>query len=497
MKSTLKILMAYSEISPFSKTGGLGDVGGALPKALKELGHDVRLITPQYRVVNERKYILREVIRLQNIEIPVGREAQACPINVKSAFLPGTKVQVYFLDYKPFFGREGLYTDPATGKDFPDNAARFALFCRGSLETLKKLQWQPDIIHCNDWQTGLIPFFLKTHYRGDPFYSGICSQMTVHSFAFQGNFGPSWVSKLGLNPSDFYPGSPIENHGQISFLKAGIEYADVINTVSETYARESLSSSEFGCGMEGVLKVRKRDYSGILNGADYQVWDPMKDSRIPKVYGPNTLEAKEENKKALCEQFGLPYDAKRPVVATISRLTDQKGFNLIRDAYEDLMRTGAYYVLLGLGDTAYQRFFEKMKKKYPDQTGINYSFDETLSHLIMAGADMFLMPSSFEPCGLTQLYGLKYGTVPVVRKTGGLADTVEPVDPATGKGTGFVFEKAVPEVMMAALRQAVQTFADKKAWLKIMKNGMKQDYSWAQSARKYVQGYSKCMSKSR
>jgi starch synthase len=495
MKSTLKILMAFSEIAPFTKTGGLGDVGGALPKALKELGHDVRVITPQYRAVNERKFILREVIRLQHIEIPVGHDAH--PINVKSAFLPGTKVQVYFLDYKPFFGREGLYTDPATGKDYPDNAARFALFCRGTLETLKKLQWQPDVIHCNDWQTGLIPYLLKTHYRDDPFYSGILSQMTVHSFAFQGNFGPSWVSKLGLDPADYYPGSPIEFHNQISFLKAGIEYADVINTVSETYAKETLSSSEYGCGMEGVLKKRKRDYSGILNGADYQVWDPIKDSWIPKIYHANALEAKEDNKKALCGHFGLPFDLKRPVVATISRMTDQKGFDLIRDAYDEMMKTGIQYILLGLGDNAHQRFFEKMKKKYPDQTGIHFSFDESLSHLIMAGADLFLMPSRFEPCGLTQLYGLRYGTVPIVRKTGGLADTIEPIDGKTSKGTGFVFEKSTPEAMMSALRHAVLTFTDKKAWQRIMKNGMKQDYSWSQSARKYVQGYTKCMSKSR
>ena len=490
MKGKLKILMVFSEVAPFSKTGGLGDVGGALPKALKDLGHDVRIITPQYQSVNERKYILRDVIRLQNIPVALGSET--LQVNVKSAFLPNSKVQVYFLDYKPFFFRKGLYVDPRNGKDYPDNDKRFILFCKGVLETLSKLHWQPDVVHCNDWQTGLVPFFLKTLYKGNPFFSNTHSLFTVHNFAYQGNFPPSSLPLMGYDGSLGLEESGLELYRQCSFLKAGVVHSDVLTTVSETYSREVQGSHAFGFGLEKALRARRSTFFGIVNGIDSGTWNPETDPFLPERYGINGLEGKRIAKRTLLERFGLPVHERIPVVAMVSRLTEQKGMDLVQHAFARILDQGVYFILLGVGDDVYHRFFKQVQKKYPKKVGVSLTFDDPLSHLVIAGADIFLMPSKVEPCGLTQLYSLKYGTVPVVSAVGGLADTVEPFKVKAEKGTGFVFGRPDTASMLTALKQAVRTYADPVKWMKLQKNGMRKDFSWAVSAKRYIQLYGKC-----
>ena len=380
MKVTLKILLVFPEVTPFTKMGGVADVGSGLPKALKEMEHDVRVIMPQYRVVNERRYVLRDVIRLQDIDVPLGQET--VKINVKSAFLPNSKVQVYFIDYKPFFFRDGLYVDPETGKDYPDNDKRFILFAKGVLETLKRLQWQPDVIHCNDWQCGLIPFFLKTLYNENPFFDRMCSLFTIHDFALQGSFDPVCLSAMGVDESVFCPGSDLEFQGQCSFLKAGIVYADVVNTVSERYAQEVRSSPEYGYGMGEVITGRAGHFYGVMNGIDYSVWDPETDSLIPENYSIKNLEGKEKNKRVLLEKHGLPFCQERPVIGMIPRPMDQEGLALVQDSFDEIMRLNVCFVLLGMEDGQYSRFFNQAQKKYPDRVGINVTADDFLNHLI-------------------------------------------------------------------------------------------------------------------
>jgi starch synthase len=493
MKGKQKILMVFSEVSPFTMTCGSGEVGGGLPKALKDLGHDVRVITPQYRIINERKYILRDVIRLQNIEVPFGNKTLI--INVKSAFLPNSKVQVYFIDYKSYFFREGLYVNPENGKEYPDNDKRFILFSRGVLETLKKLQWQPDVIHCNDWQTGLIPFFLKTNYKDDSFFTKICTLLTVHNFTSQGIFDPVCISDMGLDGNFCFSGSSLEFNNKCNFLHTGLNYADLINTVSESYSKEVQSSSEFGYGMENVLQKRKNDFFGIVNGVDYGVWNPEVDYWIPERYGPGNLDGKIKAKKALLEKHGLLYDEKIPVVVLNSPLTDQNGMNLIKDSFDQMMNLNIYFILLGFGEKAYHQFFKQIKKKYANKVGINFTYDDSLAHLVTAGADIVLIPSNYEPCGLVQLTGLKYGAVPLVRKTGGLADTIKPFNKEFGTGTGFVFKEDNVNHFIKTLKGSLKVFNDQKVWIRLMKNGMREDFSWNTSAKKYVQLYNKCILK--
>ena len=485
--------MVFSEVAPFSKTGGLADVGGALPKALKEMGHDVRVITPQYRRINERKYVLRDVIRLQNIEIPM--DAKTVTVNVKSAFLPNSKVQIYFMDYRPYFFREGIYIDPKTNADYPDNADRFILFCKGVLETLKKLQWQPDVIHCNDWQTGIIPFLIKYHDHRDPFYNKIHTLMTVHNFAFQGNFDPECLKKLDLPDSFVFENSGIDWYGHCNFLKAGLLFSDKVNTVSEKYALEASTSDHFGFGMDQVIKKRRDKLRGVLNGVDYQVWNPETDPQISHHYSVEDMAGKTGCRQTLINDLGLEADEGLPVVAVISRLTEQKGIHLIQEVFPELIGLPVCFILLGMGDSQFHTFFKKMAKKYPKRVSVHLKMDDLLAHKIIAGSDILLMPSLFEPCGLTQLYALRYGTIPVVFETGGLADTIKPFTGSASHGTGFVFQKQTGKSMLAALKKCIDTVQDVKARKKINSNGMKSDFSWEKSARQYVQLYQICVGK--
>lgn len=485
MSKALNILFVTSEAEPFAKTGGLADVSGALPQIIRELGHEIRIMMPRYGNISERKFKLHDVIRLREIPIPIANTVKIGHVN--SSFISSlkAKVQVYFLANKEMYDRAGLYSDPNAKKDYADNDDRFIFFCRGVLETLKKLGWQPDVIHCNDWQTGLIPAYLKTIYKDDPFFKDVKTIFTIHNLGYQGAFPDTSFDKTQL-PGDTFTPEGVECYGKLNFMKSGLVYADIITTVSEKYAEE-ITTSEYGAGLDGVLKKRKKNLLGLLNGIDYSVWNPETDTFIESRYDLKSIEAKEENKIALLNRFGLEYKEGVPVIGLISRLVDQKGIDLITEIADQLMKMDLQFVMIGAGEKQYHEFFEHMRKKYPKKAGIMFGMDEEIAHMIEAGSDMYLMPSRYEPCGLNQLYSLKYGTVPIVRATGGLDDTIQ--DVKGGNGTGFKFKNYDSKELLKTIQRAVKTYGDKKTWQKIMRNGMAKDFSWESSAKKYINLY--------
>ncbi len=442
---------------------------------------------PRYRFISERRFKLHDIIRLKEIPVPVGSES---PVgNVKSSFISNLKdkVQVYFLDNERYYGRDGVYQSPASKKDYKDNDERFIFFCRGVLETLKRLGWQPDIIHCNDWQTGLIPAYLKTVYFDDPLLKNVKTVFTIHNMAYQGAFPFESFEKSKL-PKETFKANSVEAYGKFNFLKAGLVYADTITTVSEKYAHEICNSDEFGAGLSGVLHERKKDLRGILNGIDYTIWNPLSDEYIYRKYDMKSVDAKIENKRALVSKMGLTFDETTPVIGAISRLVEQKGFDLVLESLEELMKQKVQFVMLGSGDPELEKQFDKFQKKYPKQMGITFGYDEELAHLIEAGSDLFLMPSKYEPCGLNQMYSMRYGTIPIVRSTGGLDDTVEDYS-GSGKGTGFKFDKYDSKELLKAILRAVKVFNQPEEWKKLMRNGMQRDFSWEHSASKYINLY--------
>jgi starch synthase len=384
--------------------------------------------------------------------------------------------------------------DPKTKEAWPDNDDRFIFFCRGVIETLIRLGWKPDIIHLNDWQSGLIAAMLKTEFADEPLFKNTKVVFTVHNAAYQGVFPKESFAKTGL-PEKTFKTEGLEFHGNINLLKAGLMYADAITTVSPTYAKEVRSTKEYGYGLEGVFKKKARKTHGILNGMDASIWNPEIDKLIPKMYSAEKLEDKQENKKALCDHFKLPYDPRVPVIGIVSRLADQKGFDLIEEKLEDLMKMDLQLVVLGSGEKKYEELFTKAAKKYKKKVGAHIGFDEELAHLIEAGADMFLMPSKYEPCGLNQMYSLRYGTLPIVRATGGLADTVEDLDAKPKAGTGFVFEKYGAKPMLDAIKRALHAFGDEKIWHAAQKRAMAKDNSWDASAQKYIELYKNLLKK--
>jgi starch synthase len=489
----LKILIASPEVVPFAKTGGLADVCGALPKALAKLGHQVKVILPQYQMVDEDRFGLKKV-NVDFPQIPVGDKSKT--ISVKNHVTASPKMEFLFVVNHEYFDRDELYKDPSTGFDYKDNDERFIFFARGTLEILKSLDWHPDIIHANDWQSALLVAYLKTLYAGDPFFKDTATVLSVHNLAYQGNFSKQTFNKMGVSKDLFYPTSPFEFWGNLNFMKAGISYADVVNTVSETYAVEIQSGSEFGHGLEGVLRSRNEDLYGIVNGIDYDVWSPEKDKLISHRFSPEDLSGKKKNKKLLLKLSNLPVLSKDvPLIGIISRLADQKGFDLVAQIADQLLSLDLQMVILGTGDEKYHQLFTAMRAKYPKKIAVNLMFDNPLAHLIEAGSDMFLMPSKYEPCGLNQLYSLKYGTVPIVRKTGGLADTIEDYIPQSGEGTGFFFTNYESSELLDVVKRALEVYQDKNAWTKLMKNGMRKDFSWETSAKKYDELYNKALQK--
>ena len=491
MAKTIQVLFLSSEVEPFAKTGGLADVAGALPHTIYNLGHEVRIMLPRYGSIKNSPSRLHDMIRLQGIEIPVGDKILLG--NVKSSFILGTytKVQVYLLDNHDLFSRQGLYVHPETKKPYVDNDVRFIFFCRGVLEMLKKMGWQPDIIHCNDWHTALVPVFLKTLYKDDKFYKKTKTVFTIHNLAYQGDFPKSTFAKT-LLPAELE--ADLTHNGKVNLMKGGLLYADALTTVSGKYAEEIRTTEEFGYGLQDILQKRKSKLFGITNGIDTTVWNPSTDELIPHKFDAKSLDSKIENKKALLAKMKLPFDPKTPLIGIISRLADQKGFDILGEVLDSLMKMNLQLVVLGVGEKKYHTLFEKAAKKYPTKFAIALRFDQELAHWIEAGSDMFLMPSHYEPCGLNQLYSLKYGTVPVVRATGGLAETVDQVIPTKGTGTGFKYEQNDPRELLATVQAALRLFDDQPTWRKIMKNGMNKDFSWEASATKYINVYRKLLS---
>ncbi len=491
----LKILFVTSEVVPFVKTGGLADVSSALPQKLLEMGHQIRIVVPKYGAIDERKFKIHEVVRLKDLSVNIGDKEVI--FSLRSSFLVGQKarVQLYFLDNNEYFGsRHSLYSDPISGKDFKDNDERFILLAKSVFELINKLGWVPDIIHCNDWQCGLIPAYLKNLHKDEELFANVKTIFTIHNLLYQGIFSKSSFAKTGL-PDELNSEKGILHNGKVNFMKSGLIYSDLINTVSETYANEICKDDEFGAGLKDTLGKRKKDIYGIVNGIDTSIWNPEKDKKIAKKYSLKKIDDKEENKKALLDKFGLEYKEGVPVIGMISRIYDTKGFDLVQKSFKDLMKLDIQVLLLGTGDKKYHKFFESASMNNNNKFSCYLGFDDELAHMIEAGSDMFLMPSRYEPCGLNQMYSLVYGTVPIVHKTGGLADTVMKFNEKDSAGNGFVFNKYDPADMMKEIKRAVKVYtSDKKSWQKIIKAGMKSDFSWLSSSKSYVELYKKIAS---
>jgi starch synthase len=474
----MHIAFAASECVPYSKTGGLADVVGALPQALAAAGHQVTVYLPRYR---QTKLTAPETA-VRSITIPFDDQYRFCAI-VDGGTHNG--VRFYFVEYPPYFDRDTLYGTPAG--DFPDNAERFALFCRAVLEA-SKILGVPQVFHCHDWQTALIPVLLRTQYAVDPVFRETATVFTVHNIGYQGLFPPDILPLLTLS-WDLFTILKLEFFGNVNFLKGALVYADFVTTVSRKYSQE-IQTAEFGFGLEGVLRDRASTVTGILNGVDYGEWNPQTDKFIAAQYSPEDLSGKIKCKQDLLTSFGISDPNLRlPVIGIVSRFAAQKGFDLIAQMMDRLAREEMIVVVLGTGDKQYEAMFARLAKQFPQKIAIKIAYDNALAHKIEAGSDMFLMPSRYEPSGLNQMYSLKYGTVPIVRATGGLDDTIEQWDPRTGKGTGFKFSEYSGEELLLTIKQAVQAFRDQSSWQVLMRNGMSKDFSWSSSAKEYVRVY--------
>jgi starch synthase len=481
-QNNVRVLFATSEAAPLVKTGGLADVSGALPTALRKLGADVRVLLPAYRAVRET--------------LPDARVRAAIPAH---AGLPaaqlleanvGSGVPTYLLDCPPLYDRSGGPYLDATGAEWFDNALRFGLLARAAAVlgcASSPLRWRPDVVHCNDWQTGLAPAYL--HSARDAYAASL---LTIHNLAFQGIYHASLLPILGLPPESFSIDG-LEFFGSISFLKAGISYADALSTVSPTYARE-IQSEPLGFGLQGLLTQRAAALSGILNGIDTDTWDPARDPHIAQHYGPDTLDRKHANKRALQDRMGLEAEADVPLIGIVSRFTEQKGIDLVIEAVPWILRLPAQVVVVGTGDAAAEEAVRGLAARFPGRAAAFVGFEEALAHRVEAGADIFLMPSRFEPCGMNQMYSQRYGTPPVVRATGGLADSVVDCTPETlaaGTASGFVFHPATGLALLDAVERAVEAYRDPPTWRALQLNGMARDFSWRASAARYVEIYTR------
>jgi starch synthase len=475
----MHIAFAASEGVPFSKTGGLADVVGALPRALAAAGHQISVYLPRYRQtkLNDAQTVVR------SITVPFDDHYRFCSVVTVPKKQDG--IQFFFVEYPPFFDRDGLYG--TSSGDYPDNAERFALFSRAVLEA-SKIVGVPQIFHCHDWQSALIPVLLHTQYAEDPALRDAGTVFTIHNMGYQGLFPPDTLPLLTL-PWDLLTIAKMEFFGNVNFLKGALVYSDFITTVSRRYSQE-IQTTEFGFGLEGVLRDRAATVSGILNGVDYDEWSPQTDKFTVAKYSPEDLSGKQKCKEDLLATFGLiKPDLSLPVIGIVSRFAAQKGFDLISHIMDRLAREEMIVVALGTGDKPYEEMFLRLQKQFPQRVAVKVAYDNALAHKIEAGSDMFLMPSRYEPCGLNQIYSLKYGTVPVVRATGGLDDTIDPWDSRTGKGTGFKFVEYSGESLLLTLKQALHAFHDKPSWQKLMRNGMAKDFSWNASAKEYARVY--------
>ncbi len=483
---SLRIVMLAAEAAPFVKVGGLGDVIGALPKALEKLGAKLAVVIPAYRSVLSGQFDVHFCRRASGFDVSMKSDIE--PASVFQTKFEGTNIDLYLIGSRKYFDRDGIYDDPETKEGYADNMQRFVFFMKAAMELLPRLDHSVDIIHCHDSHTALVPGLIRTAYGTNPFYAGVRTLLTIHNLAYQGIHTKEALDYVGIDSGQFSPMSPYEFWGKVNFLKAGIQLADKVNTVSRTYALEIQSSPEMGMGLEGVLRTRREDLCGIINGIDYAEWNPETDRFIPARYSHRDLSGKAVCKKRLLEHFGLPQSHKRtPLIGIVSRLADQKGFDLIEEAIEELTALDLQLVVLGTGQQKYHDLFRQLASRYPGKIAVRLDFDDSLAHWIEAGSDMFLMPSRFEPCGLNQLYSFRYGTVPIVRATGGLADTVIPYDGQ--RGSGFSFRGYSSAEMMDAIKQALNVYADPARWQVLAKRIMVQDWSWDRSAGSYMQLY--------
>jgi starch synthase len=487
MKSSLKIAMIASECVPFVKTGGLADVVGALPKVLRAQGHDVIVILPKYAMIDYVRHQLHPYHNL--IGVWMGDTLEWAAVHTTE----NDGVPVYFIEFNKYFNRWGLYHD-ADLNDYLDNARRFSFLTRAGLQLCRDIGFASDIVHVHDWQTALAPAYLKIWHWNDSLLGQAASLLTIHNNAYQGVYNAADYNYLGLQQENFVP-EKFEDHGQINFLKGGIHYADMVNTVSPTYAIET-RTSEGGYGLAPYLNNKGDNYIGILNGADYQEWNPANDPLIPARYTAKDLAGKATCKRELQRRFLLDVDPTIPIIGAISRLVNQKGLDLLAQVIEDIIKNmRVQFIILGSGDKGLEKFFGELPALFPGQVGSYIGFNNPLAHWIEAGADFFVMPSLFEPCGLNQMYSLKYGTLPIVRATGGLEDTVQQYDERTGSGTGYKFIDTNTTAIYYSIGWAVSTYYDRPQHIQQMiQTAMAQDYSWERSARQYEVAYEKALS---
>jgi len=474
----LKILIASSEAVPYIKTGGLADVAGSLLKELRKRHEKAFLVLPLYAAI-KNAYKLYATGKL--IQVRMGSVTYRGRIFASSE---GENCETYFIECDELYGRSELYGTPAG--DYPDNALRFIFFSRAVLELCLALRIKPDVIHCNDWQTALVPLYLKTLYKDSAYFAKTSSLFTVHNLGYQGIFDVSALRYTGLGREYFIPDS-LEFYGKLNLMKAGLLYADLINTVSDTYAQE-IQQAEFGFGLDGVMRKRAQDLFGILNGINYEEWDPARDTFIPAQYGDGDLKGKVRCRNRLCQEAAFGKET-LPVAAIISRLSSQKGVDLVLNSLEVLIALGLNLIILGKGEAAYERLFKKKAEALKGRIFTHIGFEESLAHRIYAGSDFFLMPSQYEPCGLGQLIAMKYGTVPIARKTGGLADTIQDYDHLTYTGTGFLFSDYSPYAMQDGVKRALCVYTDKAHMKKLVTGIMKNDFSWGRSTERYLELY--------
>jgi starch synthase len=472
----LNILFLAAEIVPFAKVGGLADVVGALPQSLKALGHDVRLVMPRYGQIDPQRFGLTTII--DSLDVKMGEFT--VQVSIRQTTI-GDGIPVYMIDAPRYFERENIY-------GYTDDGERFILFCRAALEAVRTLGWSPDIIHCHDWHTGFVPNWMHTTYRDDPLFAHTATVYTIHNLAYQGIFGYRILEVAGVAAQGFLYPHIVELANVVDIMARGILFADAITTVSERYAQEILTPT-FGERLDHLLRSRRDRLFGILNGINYDEMNPATDRFIQANFDARTLEQREENKLALQEHAHLPQLPDAPMLAMISRLADQKGFDLLAQIFQPLLAQGIQFVVLGIGDQHYHEMFQNLAARYPEQVAIFLTFNTELAQRIYAGSDMFLMPSRFEPCGLGQLIAMRYGSVPIVRAVGGLADTVQEYDPRTGEGNGFCFTNYDPWELFAAVVRALELYRFTDIWRTLQRRGMAADHSWTASARRYVDVY--------
>lgn len=473
----MRICLVASEIAPFAKTGGLADVLAGLGRFLQRQGHDLRLFVPLYRSIKNSGVERQPLAAAQDIDVRLPQ--RSIRFGISTVPLPNSAALVHFVDCPELYDRDGIYTFDG------DEALRFAFLDRAVLETCQRLQWAPDVIHCNDWHAALVPLYLKTAYRWDRLFQRTRTLLTIHNIGYPGSFADSVLDGIGLGGERAHLHHGDLQQGRFNFLVTGILHADKLSTVSPTYARE-IQTAESGMGLDELLRSRSRDLSGILNGVDYGDWNPTSDPMIPHHYTPEDLSGKRRMKQALLARFGLPHDLRAPVFGVVSRLTSQKGFELFADSIPVfLQREDMRLCVLGAGETPHEQYFQWLRDTWPQKVGVYRGFHDELAHWIEAGSDVFLMPSRFEPCGLNQMYSLKYGTPPVVRRTGGLADSVQNWDAQRRLGTGFTFDEFSSQALAGTLGWVFETWRDQDGWRQLMQNGMAQDFSWERQGPQY------------